>query len=79
MASSSDQIDAPISLRSLFQDDSEVSYEETINDKESFTFDQCFETQSLELCGQSFFVRQYSFHSHNGKFKKKITDQSMIY
>jgi len=57
------QIDAPQSLASFFPDsDSENDGDTDVNDSE---FDQCFETQTVELNGESLLVRQYAFHSHN--------------
>jgi len=57
------QIDAPLGLASFFPDsDSENDADENGSDGE---FDQCFETQTVELRGESLLIRQYAFHSHN--------------
>ena len=66
--SSSHQIDAPISLISFFPDSSESDQSdgEGSNDQAEVSYnDPCYESQTIEICGQNIVVRQYSFHSHN--------------
>lgn len=57
------QIDAPISLGNFFPEDSDSNKDD--ESKEDDSFDQCYETQTVNISGEILLVRQYAFHSHN--------------
>lgn len=49
-------IDAPVSLCGIFNDSDDDSVS---------SFDQCYETEDVNVCGAILKIRQYAFHSHN--------------